>query len=60
MNARVETVRILLAKAGQDEQAARRLATDPALGDDDAPLDRERALKLLGELKIWIQGQIGP
>jgi HEPN domain-containing protein len=131
MNARVETVRILLAKASQDEQAARRLTTDPALGDeiigfhlqqaaekqlkailafhgisyrrthdllelmdlliahghplpmalealqemtpfaveyryesldqyDDAPLDRERALKLLGELKIWIQGQIGP
>ena len=130
MNARAEAVRILLAKAEQDELAARQLASDLRMGDEiigfhlqqamekrlkallvfrsvpyrrthdllelmdlliadgcpvplplealqemtpfaveyryehldqyeDAPLDRERALGLSGELKIWIQGQIG-
>ena len=129
MNARVEAVRILLAKADQDELAARQLAADPRLGDEiigfhlqqavekrlkallsfhgipyrrthdlvelmdlllargcplplplealqemtpfaveyryehldqyeDAPLDRERALRLSGELKLWILDQI--
>ncbi len=33
MNARVEAVRILLAKATQDELAARQLAADPRIGD---------------------------
>ncbi len=33
MNARVEAVRILLAKADQDELAARQLSGDPRLGD---------------------------
>lgn len=131
MNARVEAVRILLAKADQDELAARELASNPGLGDEiigfhlqqavekrlkalltfhgipyrrthdllelmdlliargcpvplplealqemtpfaveyryehldqyeDAPLDRERALGLLGELKVWIHDQIEP
>lgn len=129
MNARVEAVRILLAKASQDELAARQLAPDPRMGDEvvgfhiqqavekrlkalltfhaipfrrthdllelmdllishghsvpttlealqemtpfaveyryesldqyeDAPLDRERALQLLGELEVWIQEHI--
>jgi len=131
MNARVEAVRILLAKADQDELAARQLAADPRLGDEiigfhlqqavekrlkallsfhgipyrrthdllelmdlliargypvplplealqemtpfaveyryehldqyeDTPLDRERALRLSGELKVWIHDQIEP
>jgi HEPN domain-containing protein len=34
MNARVEAVRILLAKADQDELAARQLATDARIGDE--------------------------
>lgn len=34
MNARVEAVRILLAKAGQDELAARQLAADVRIGDE--------------------------
>jgi HEPN domain-containing protein len=34
MNARVEAVRILLAKASQDELVARKLAGDPAIGDE--------------------------
>ena len=34
MNARVEAVRIFLAKADQDELAARQLAADPRLGDE--------------------------
>ena len=129
MNARVEAVRILLAKASQDEMAARQLATDARIGDEvvgfhiqqavekrlkalltfhtipyrrthdllelidqlithghpltvtlealqeltpfaveyryesldqyeDAPLDRERAFRLLGELEVWIQEQM--
>ncbi len=33
MNARVEAVRILLAKASQDELAAHQLAADPRIGD---------------------------
>ena len=126
MNARVEAVRILLAKAAQDELAARQLAADARIGDEvvgfhiqqavekrlkalltfyavpyrrthdllelmdqlishghpvsgtlealqemtpfavdyryesldqyeDEPLDRERALRLLNELDVWIQ-----
>ena len=126
MNARVEAVRILLAKASQDELAARQLATDPRIGDavvgfhiqqavekrlkallifhaipyrrthdllelmdqlishghpvietlealqemtpfaveyryesldeyEEAPLDRERALRLLADLELWVQ-----
>jgi HEPN domain-containing protein len=34
MNARAETVRILLAKAAQDGLAARQLAADPRIGDE--------------------------
>lgn len=34
MNARVEAVRLLLAKAAQDERAARHLAADPEIGDE--------------------------
>lgn len=34
MNARAEAVRILLAKAAQDELAARRLAAVPGIGDE--------------------------
>lgn len=34
MNAQVEAVRILLAKAGQDELAARQLAADARIGDE--------------------------
>ena len=129
MNARVEAVRILLAKASQDELVARKLAADPAIGDEatgfhiqqaaekrlkallafhcipyrrthdllelldllvahgypipsaleplqeltpfaveyryesldqyeDAPLDRDKALRLLTELDAWVHGQI--
>ena len=51
MNARVEAVRILLAKASQDEYES----LDQY---EDAPLDRNRALRLLGELEVWIQEQM--
>ena len=34
MNVRAEAVRLLLAKADQDEQAARNLAANPAMGDE--------------------------
>ena len=45
MNARVEAVRILLAKAGQDERAARQLAVDPQIGDEVVGFHIQQAIE---------------
>ena len=45
MNARVEAVRILLAKAGQDELAARQLAADVRIGDEVVGFHIQRAVE---------------
>lgn len=64
MNARVEAVRRLLAKALESLQEMTPFAVEyryEHLDDyEDAPLDRDAAFSLVHELEVWAREHIGP